>query len=78
MQTILPQYPKEIHQKMATSFKLQLLVSPIALKSVMHIFHHGLFPVYVQSWVPKKQASRLGMIFVVFPSCLYNILPIME
>lgn len=64
MQTVLPQYPKDAHQKMEIPLYPHLLVSPIALKLVMHIFHPGLFPASVQSWpwVPKEEASRPGMI----------------
>lgn len=66
MQTILPQHPKDAHQEVANSLYPHLLVSPTVLKSVMHIFHHGLFPVYVPSWVPKEEALRLGAISCTF------------
>lgn len=41
--------------------KVHFLVSVIALKSRMHIYHHGLSPLYAMQWALKGVALKQGM-----------------
>lgn len=44
------------------------LVSALVWKLRMHIYHHGLFAVYVLSWAQRGEALRQGMVNLSFSS----------